>query len=536
MIRSFDIFDTVLTRNVGSPEAVFLCTGQIAFREGLVGMTPKEFKHLRIEAETEARRKKDGREVTLEDIYESLAELGGISPESVQDLLKIELEIEDSGLRPVNVMAGEVADARVNHGTVAFLSDMYLPAKFLETKLRACGLFRDGDHLLVSADQGATKYSGKLYLEFLGNVGLKPAELLHRGDNWMSDVQMPKRLGIRTAHFEASALNRYERILENHSEPTEAVSSFFAGASRLVRLDSVSNSPRTAALQAVAAGVAGPALLSYVLWVLRRAGQLRLKRIYFLARDGQILLKLASLAAPVVGFTGELRYLYASRQSLRLPTTNMADPESLHWSLDDTTFLSISSFLERLDLTVAGLEDVLLRHGLDPAAARENLDKAMRQKLPGLIRDAQFRRSIGRAAEERKRDLSKYLQQEGVVGQDEFGIVDLGWNGTLQIALERLIKEEKAMIPVGFYFGLSRRASEAGLEKREAFFFDEGRQTGFLKREYWVEPMLEVFCAADHGSTQRFELSNGRVIPVLKSAHNDAVLAWGLSSQQKAIL
>jgi FMN phosphatase YigB (HAD superfamily) len=536
VIRSFDIFDTVLTRVVGSPEAVFLCTGQNAFREGLITMSPKEFKHLRIKAETEARRKKGGREVTLEDIYESLAELGGISLENVQSLLKIELEIEDSGLRPVNVLAGEVADARVNHGTVAFLSDMYLPAKFLETKLRSYGLFRDGDHLLVSADQGATKYSGKLYLVFLGNVGLKPAELLHRGDNWMSDVQMPKRLGIRTAHFDASALNRYERILENYSEPTEAVTSFFAGASRLVRLDSVSSSPRTAALRSVAAGVAGPTLLSYVLWVLRRADQLKLKRIYFLARDGQILLKLARIAAPIVGFTGDLRYLHASRQALRLPTTNLTDPEALRWSLDDTTFISIISFLESLDLTVAGLEDVLLRHGLDPAAARDNLDKVSRQKLPGLIRDARFRRSIGLAAEERKRYLTKYLQQEGVVGADECGIVDLGWNGTLQVALECVIKEKKAIMPVGFYFGLSRRASEAGLGKREAFFFDEGRKTGFLQREYWVEPMLEVFCAADHGTTLRFEPSSGRVIPVLKSPRNDAVLAWGLVAQQKAIL
>ncbi|HXA45130.1 MAG TPA: hypothetical protein VNZ25_06465, partial [Candidatus Angelobacter sp.] len=276
MIRSFDIFDTVLTRNVGSPEAVFLCTGQFAFREGLITVSPKEFKQLRIKAETEARRKKGGGEVTLEDIYESLAELGGILPEKVKFLLKLELEIEDRGLRPVKVLAGELADARAIHGTVAFLSDMYLPAKFLETKLRAHGLFRDGDHLLVSADHGVSKHSGKLYLDFLGNVGLKPAQLLHRGDNWISDVQMPKRLGIRTAHFDASALNRYERILENHSEQTEAVTSFFAGASRLVRLDAASNSPRAAALQAVAAGVAGPTLLSYVLWVLRQAVELKL--------------------------------------------------------------------------------------------------------------------------------------------------------------------------------------------------------------------------------------------------------------------
>lgn len=535
-MRSFDIFDTVLTRNVGDPQAVFLCVGQAAAREGLISISAIEFKQLRIKAETEARRKQAGEEVTLEDIYNCLEALSGILPVAATRLRQLELDIESAGLRPVKTLADEVASARLDHGKVAFLSDMYLPTKFLETKLRAHGLFQDGDHLLVSAEQKATKQTGKLYLNFVGNCGLKPGELLHRGDNWASDVQMPRRLGIRAEHFGSTALNRYERILERFSEQTEAVTSFFAGASRLARLDVGTEPPRRKAIREVAAGVAGPSLVGYVIWILQRATQLRLKRIYFLARDGQILLKIARLAVPVVGFSGELKYLYASRQALRLPSTNLADAQSLRWSLDDTTFLSVKSFLERVGLEPTGLTEVLSRHGLDPASAEKNLDRAARGTLTGLIEDPGFREAIAREVDIRKRRLSEYLVQEGVVGTEEIGIVDLGWNGTLQVALERLLKEKKAVLPVGFYFGLSQRASQAGIGKREAFFFDEGRQTGCMQRDYWVEPLMETFCMADHGVTLKYEAGEAGMIPVLKTERNDLALAAGLSIQQEAIL
>lgn len=525
-----------MTRTVGRPETVFLRLGRIASDEGLINIPAQEFKHLRIRAEMEARQIKGGREVTLNEIYSRLSTLAGIPQKTVQDLLNLELRIEDAGLRPVRVVADEVAQARMQHGKVAFLSDMYLPKTFLEQKLRAYGLFQDGDLLLVSGERDATKQSGELFRQFLSDTGLKPAELLHRGDNWISDVQTPKRLGIRTAHFDTSTLNRYESILEQHSERTDAVTSYFAGASRLVRLESENASPHLTAIRDVAAGVAGPALLSYVAWVLQRAQQLKLKRIYFLARDGQILLKLARMAAPVLGFTGDLNYLYASRQSFRLPAIDMADPQSLSWCLDDTTFLSINAFLKRLDLTDAGLEDLLRRHGLDVSTPAKNLDKAARQKLRELTGDVQFRQAVAPVVRERRQLLKSYLQQEGVLDSDSFGIVDIGWNGTLQASMEQLLRDKKVALPVGFYFGLSKRATESGMGKQEAYFFDEGRQTGCLQRTYWVEPMMEVFCAADHGTTLRFAVSGGRVVPVLKMARNDQALDWGLQTLQGAIL
>ena len=44
-IASFDVFDTVLTRAPGSPEAAFLALGRRLSRAGVVAVMPAEFAH-----------------------------------------------------------------------------------------------------------------------------------------------------------------------------------------------------------------------------------------------------------------------------------------------------------------------------------------------------------------------------------------------------------------------------------------------------------------------------------------------------------
>jgi hypothetical protein len=48
--------------------------------------------------------------------------------------------------------------------------------------------------------------------------------------------------------------------------------------------------------------------------------------------------------------------------------------------------------------------------------------------------------------------------------------------------------------------------------------------------------MMEVFCAADHGLTLRFESTDGHIQPVLKTPRNDRALEWGLATVQSAIV
>ena len=52
------------------------------------------------------------------------------------------------------------------------------------------------------------------------------------------------------------------------------------------------------ALVDVAGGVAAPMLAAYVLWILEDAAARGLGRVYFLARDGQVLYEIARRLAP----------------------------------------------------------------------------------------------------------------------------------------------------------------------------------------------------------------------------------------------
>ncbi len=536
MLNSFDVFDTVLTRNIGDPHAVFYCVGLMAKRQGILVGTPSEFKQLRIRAETVARQAHGKGDIRLQEIYDHLAQLTSLNPDQARALQQMEMEIESAGLRPVKILKDEITASRAKNGAVAFLSDMYLPATLLETKLRDYGLFRDGDQLWVSGEHGATKESGELYLAFLGRIGLKPEHLTHRGDNLLSDVQKPRQLGIHASHFSATRLNRYERILESFSDQTNAATSFLAGASRLVRLEKQADSPQAAALREVAAGVAGPVLFTYVIWVLQNAQKQGLNRIYFLARDGQILLKIARLCAPALGYEGELKYLYASRQSWRLPAVGVGDGSFLGWALENTDFLSPRSFLERVGLCPEDLEPRLLQHGLGVESWDRNLGRRERKELRSLADEPDFIKRVASEATSRKQQWLAYLSEQGVLDGEKFGMVDLGWHGSLQHSLEQVLRETKVSLPTGFYFGLSERAEERCLGCSFAYFYDERQGQGCLRRNYWAEPIMEVFCAADHGLTLRFERKDGRMQPVLKTPRNDRALAWGLATVQGAIL
>jgi len=83
--------------------------------------------------------------------------------------------------------------------------------------------------------------------------------------------------------------NRFEALLA--AGPPAAAR--FAVASAQARAAVPSATPHEAALRDVAAGVAAPLLAGYVAWLLLDAERRGIRRVYFLARDGQVLLDLA---------------------------------------------------------------------------------------------------------------------------------------------------------------------------------------------------------------------------------------------------
>jgi hypothetical protein len=88
----------------------------------------------------------------------------------------------------------------------------------------------------------------------------------------------------------------------------------------------------------------------------------------------------------------------------------------------------------------------------------------------------------------------------------------------------------------GYYFGLSRKRGQVGSGVTRAYFFDDYSGEGFGERDYSVEPVVEVFCTADHGSTRGYRRDGDVVVPVLLAERNERAIRWGLRRHQEMLV
>ena len=151
-VISFDVFDTLLVRVQARPGDLFIQLGAELAAIGIPVPTPDAFARERQRWELLARRTAPGGEVTLDEIYAPLARSLGWDDVMREQARQRELDLEARSLKAIPAMLARVNAARTEADEVWFLSDMYLPAAFIERVLRREGFFRDGDKLFVSGE------------------------------------------------------------------------------------------------------------------------------------------------------------------------------------------------------------------------------------------------------------------------------------------------------------------------------------------------------------------------------------------------
>lgn len=535
-MQSFDVFDTVLTRAVGAPESVFILLGKRLRKASVIPVPPHEFSRLRVEAEIQARRTHGWGEVTLDAIYRELGNLLALSEAQRLSVAQWECEMEEALWRAVPGAFVLVSEARRRHGGVIYISDMYLPASLIENGLARHALWQDGDRLYLSHDVGTPKASGGLFEHVLSHERLSPQDLTHRGNHPHGDLTTPARIGIRTDPFPEGNLNRCETLMETRSGETVGLSSVCAGASRLARLSTPAESTTEQTLRDVSAGVLAPVLTGFVLWVLRRSRELSLQRLYFLARDGQILLDIARRLAPKLDMDIELRYLYASRQSWHLPGITDLTPETMDWICMRYDSLTLRSLLFRVDLSPEDVAAELARAGMLRDDWDQQISAPQIERVKTLLARGRPRSLILAKAAEKRETLIGYLRQEGVTDDVPWSLVDVGWNGRLQVSLGQILSACGGPIPRGFYFGLANRPSTPTAGASEAYLFD--RMTSRDRKpdgNVDFPTIMEMACAADHGTVIDFTQRDSRFEPVLREQANTPAIAWGLPVMQDTI-
>ena len=504
MIRSFDIFDTCLTRRVAEPAMVF----DLVAEKLSLG---KEFRFNRQESEREASRRYG--EAKLSEIYEILGSWLDWDHEKCKLVMNAELAEETQQLIPVPQILKRLQECRSAGARVVFLSDMYLPSTFLRERLREHGFYQECDLLMVSCELRKSKHSGQLFEEAISVVGRQDWE--HIGNNQSADVKAAIQAGLKGKFFPEGNLTSHELRLHAWTKEGAPIGAAWAGAARQARITLGQLTEDEHEIAAVAAGVAAPLLVAYVTWLCQRATHHGLDRLYFLARDGQILMDLFILISRAKGLTIEARYLHASRISLRFPRRfPMTDEDAARvFQANDSIPTSVVAL--RLGITEAELRRLLPTY----CQASDYIPKRMLPACRDALATPNACDFLNDIATKRAKLLHDYLEQEGLMDGGNYGVVDLGWAGTLQAGIQKSLVENMSQTTIrGFYLGLNDLRTE-GLDA-EAFAFDYRQQS--CKDVSWFVTLSELFCQANHGSTIGFQArSDRKVYPLLDEMDSD---------------
>lgn len=540
-VASFDVFETALVRAVGEATSVFLLLGR-SLTSGTSAITPESFASARIDAERRARRRIGARfDPTLEGIYHELAWSLRWSNDQRTNAMHRELELEASLLRPNPLAAARVGAARRRSLQIVYVSDTYLPSAFVARQLRDHGLFHQGDQLLASCESGGTKRAGELFSLVADRTGAMPRDIVHVGNDPVSDVRSAARHGIRTSPMFEGNLTSDEEVLETYRTGTGGLTSCLAGAARLARLQP-NDGHIEPALRSGAADVAAPTLVAYVLWVLREAERRGLEVLYFLSREGQVLLDIARILVAKLGMSLEVRYLFASRQSLNLAALTNCSRAELAWTLTHAETNTIRTLLLRL-----GVQPEDVRSELEALAVADDSwdsvpDAATRTRLFRAVEAGPLQSHVAARAEQARTAAVEYLEQEAFLEDRPCGVVDISGVGSQFKALASLRARADVPAAVGFLF----------FRSRDPYLQDEGGYTDVQQphiESYFddaiagvghgtipgLTQMLEMFCAADHGTVVDYRVTKQGVEPLLSHATATHLIEWGLPVTRRTI-
>jgi FMN phosphatase YigB (HAD superfamily) len=525
-VHSFDVFDTLLTRAVGSPTAVFLLLGRTAEVAAITGCGAEEFARVRIAAERRSRRGRP--ETTLTRIYDEIAVSLGLDETSARRLQQLEVELEHRLSRAV---PGAVDLLKAAEGRRIAVSDMYLPTEVVRSLLAQSGLEELLDDVVVSADHGLTKSDGHLFHHLLTHFDVSARDVRHTGDNLGSDVRVPRLLGLRAEHAGAASLNRYEQAWDDARYETGGLGALVAGASRLARLG-VEAPAELRPIVDVATSVAAPILSAYVLWVLNNAQREGIRRLYFVARDGEILYLIAQRLCAQLGLDLDLRYLYGSRSVYHRAGQATRGLDEASWAWKAMYRVPIGKVYERLGLTPD-----------EANAARERLprptgpDELVEQwMIDAIIADTVLAEDVRRHAVELHDLLHDYLRQEGFCDGVPYALVDTGWSGRIVKALTENLPPDATPISRVWFFGYMKRSDghqDPAVVK--GYLFDEVAETGHVGDFDEAYGPLETFTVANHGVTVGFRRDGDRVEPVLASPTNPTLDEWPWDLYREAV-
>jgi predicted HAD superfamily hydrolase len=512
---SFDIFDTLITRKIATPYGVFAIMQDILLKDSHYNI-PKYIRQNFYEYRMAAERYMysynsftyDYSDCNFDEIYEIFKSNYSLSDMQTNSLKELEKKIEYENVIPIGENIDFVKKILSQNNNVILISDMYHSSSFIKSLLVQFDKTFENIPLYVSNEFKKKKHGGELYKDIKNIYNVAYEKWFHFGDNLISDIQDAQTLGIKAIRYVNFELTNNQNLLLNKI-PQDKKLQLMIGCEKISCLENKNE------IYKIGATLAGPILVPYVLWLLREARQKGLKRLYFIARDGYILKKIADSIIEENNFDIETKYIYGSRIAWQLPALTIDVNHLIHIIKQYGTNKELLS--KSLDITEKELVSFLPKY----------FDFKNKHDIFNALKDnKEFVNTIHEKHQSACLNLINYLKQEIDFSDDNFAFVDLSGSGVTQNCLASVINTFYPKPIISYY--LRNGVYKIQPQNVERYFY-------LLRNDGCAK--LELLVRAPHGQTLGYKLDENdfRYYPILDEK-SSALSNWDFDNYIKGIL
>lgn len=318
---TFDIFDTLITRATATPTGIFVLMQQELMENvsyvHISEYLRENFFYIRKNAERYIRDiavKKGKKEITIGQIYDVIQTVDTLDEQDRISLINLELETEKKFALPITENINKYKHALASGEKPLLISDMYMSESEIRDILVHVDEIFEKAIIYVSSECDAVKKDGSLFAYAAKNEKIGRDDWIHIGDSIKADLEGAERFGIKAKLYRFPDLKDFERNLLIETSVEEQL---LFGLARYARITNGAMNHNFAFSFGSSVGVG--ILLSYVLWIFSECQKRGIRKLYFIARDGFVLEKIAQeIKAFTINCNIEIKYIYGSREAWRL--------------------------------------------------------------------------------------------------------------------------------------------------------------------------------------------------------------------------
>lgn len=267
-------------------------------------------------------------------------------------------------------------------------------------------------------------------------------------------------------------------------------------------------------------------LISYCYWIISMSNRMKIKKLYFLARDGQILKKISEILIKKLNYNIKCEYLYVSRQSLRICNLDLNNETDLKWLLKNSKDVPLTKdlLLKRLALSMTDI--------LNSKFNQYKIDNTSPKKqFKAFLKDSTVRKIINEHVKKERKIALEYFEKKGLFNSENYAFVDVGWQGRIPLMLRSMLDKSQLQF---FYMGNLNPNKVFDIQIYSWLFDNENHleRTSFFDNTCATD-LLEVITSADHETLLHYgQLKVGDPI----DNKDTDLLNWGIEEYHDILL